>query len=121
MPDNHKQFVKWSGDRFRKWAASIGPSTETVVSGILEGFKVEQQGYRSCTAMLKLADTFTPQRLESACERALTITSRPTYKAIQTILKSGSDRFPDEAPPPSDSSEFGFVRGAEYYGQGGRS
>jgi len=66
-----------------------------------------------------MADTFTPQRLEAACAKALTYTPRPTYKAVQTILKSGQDKLPDEPTKPSNSTQHGFVRGAEYYTKGG--
>lgn len=48
MPPNHQQYVRWNGDRFRKWAEKIGSNTETVISAILGGYKVEQQGYKAC-------------------------------------------------------------------------
>jgi transposase len=119
MPPNHKLYIQWNGDRFRKWADSIGVNTSAVVSAILGGLKIEQQGYRSCMALLKLADTYTPQRLEIACAKALTYTPRPTYKAVQTILKSGQDKLPEEPIKPSASVQHGFVRGADYYAKGG--
>lgn len=122
MPESHQQYVKWDGERFRKWAAKIGTSTAAVVEAMLTGYKVEQQGYKSCMTLLKLADTYTPQRLESACAKALSYTSRPNYKSVQTILKSGQDRTPDSdaASSPSEASEFGFTRGADYYGRRGK-
>lgn len=79
---------------------------------------MEQQGYRACMALLKLSDQYSPQRLESACTMALDYTPQPSYKAIQTILKSGRDRIAAESNTPSDSAEFGFTRGADYYRQG---
>jgi len=48
MPPNHQKYQQWNGERFRKWASKIGPSTAAVVEGILTGYKVEQQGYRAC-------------------------------------------------------------------------
>jgi transposase len=30
MPQNHREYIKWNGDRFRKWAASIGRNTQTL-------------------------------------------------------------------------------------------
>ena len=45
-------------------------------------------------------------------------TPRPSYKAIQTILKSGRDK-PGETQLPSEPSKYGFTRGSEYY-KGGR-
>lgn len=118
MPPDHQQYLQWNGDRFRKWASKIGPSTACVVESILTRYKVEQQGYRACMALLKLGDHYSPQRLESACAMALDYTPQPNYKAIQTILKSGRDRIAAETPAASEPSEFGFTRGADYYQKG---
>jgi transposase len=118
MPPNHQQYVQWNGERFRKWAAKIGPQTALVVESILTGYKVEQQGYRACMALLKLSDSYTPERLEAACDKALFYTPRPSYKSIQTILKSGQDK-PPEPSNPAPTSKHGFTRGADYY-KGGR-
>ena len=120
MPPNHQQYVQWNGERFRKWAAKIGPNTAAVVEGILAGYKVEQQGYRACMALLKMSDTYSAERLEAACIKALRYTPRPAYKTIQTILKSGQDRISDEPATPPEPSLFGFTRGAEYYRKGGK-
>jgi len=115
MPPNHQQYVQYNGERFRNWAAKIGQSTATVVEAILTGHKVEQQGYRACMSLLKLSDQYSSERLESACAKALVYSPRPSYKAIQTILKSGQDKAPDES---AAHSKFGFTRGSDYYGRG---
>jgi transposase len=119
MPPNHQQYVQWNGERFRKWAEKIGHNTAAVVEGILTRYKVEQQGYRACMALLKLSDKYTPQRLESACEKALRYTPCPSYKSIQTILKSGIDRADQESAKLDAPIGYGFTRGAGYYGKGG--
>ena len=115
MPPKHKKYLQWDGDRFRNWAAKIGANTAAVVDAILNGLKVEQQGYRTCMALLKLSDKYTPQRLELACAKALSYTPRPSYKAIQTILQSGQDKLDHEPAASAESSAFGFTRGADYY------
>ena len=117
MPPNHQQYVQWNGDRFRNWAAKIGQQTARVVESILSGYKVEQQGYRTCMALLKLSDNYSADRLEAACDKALFYTPRPSYKAVQTILKSGQDR-PPESATAAVPSKHGFTRGANYYGGG---
>ena len=119
MPPNHQQYLQWDGDRFRSWAAKIGSSAATVVASILATYKVEQQGYRACMALLKMADKYTPERLEAACAKALFYTPRPSYKAVQTILKSGQDAAkPADEPPTPPLPDHGFTRGADYYGRG---
>lgn len=115
MPPDHQKYVKWDGDRFRRWAAKVGDHTLAVVCSILEQRKVEQQGYKACMALLKLADQYSSQRLEAACERALGYTQTPSFKNVQTILRTGQDKQKEEALPPTSSSEYGLTRGANYY------
>ena len=115
MPEKHQKYIQWNGERFRRWAEKIGVETQTVVSAILAGYKVEQQGYKACMGLLKLADKYTPERLENACRKALTFTPRPSLKNVQAILASGQDRT-EEQPAATSSSQYGFTRGAEYYG-----
>lgn len=116
MPPDHRKYIQWNGERFVKWAGKIGSNTETVVKSILAGCKVEQQGYKACLGLLKLADKYTPERLENACVRALTFSPRPSLKNIQAILQSGQDKVQEEQSPKQDtSSQYGFTRGAEYY------
>lgn len=119
MPANHQQYTQWNGERFLKWAAKIGVSTAVVIEALLTGHKVEQQGYKACMTLLKLADTYTQERLEAACSKALSYTPRPSYKSVQSILKAGQDKIQDStsAPSSSETSEFGFTRGAGYYGR----
>ncbi|MUV37158.1 hypothetical protein JNUCC1_00964 [Lentibacillus sp. JNUCC-1] len=58
------------------------------------------------------------ERVENACERALSYTPRPTLKSIQTILSTGQDKLMQEEQhdTKSTSSSYGFTRGAAYYG-----
>ena len=119
MPPNHQEYAKWNGDRFRNWAKSIGEGAETVVNAMLGMYRVEQQAYKGCMALLKLADEFTKARLEAACQKALSYTTQPGYKQIQYILKSGHDRPQLEESKPQISEEHIFVRGPNYYKGGG--
>jgi transposase len=120
MPENHKKFIQWNGNRFISWAQSVGAHTAACVQAILSSHKVEQQGYRSCMALLKLADKYGVVRLEAACAKALSYTPRPSFQSIKTILTTGQDRL--ETPPDTrevlPSSDHGFIRGADYYGRG---
>ena len=117
MPPNHQSYVRWNGDRFRDWAGKIGKNTLAVAEYLLTCYKVEQQGYKGCMALLKLSDRFSPQRLEAACAKCLGFSPRLGYKSIEAILKSGQDKLaeaPKAAAGPAPS-KFGFTRGANYY------
>jgi transposase len=116
MPEDHRRYTQWNAERFLSWAESIGENTTAVVKAILASRQVEQQSYKSCMALLKLGDKHSHTRLEAACKRALNYTPSPSFKSIQTILTTGQDKLADEPPAVDSSSEFGFTRGADYYG-----
>ena len=119
MPQSHKNYGEWNAKRFLSWAETIGEHTKTAIQAILTTHKIEQQGYRACIGVLKLADKYGVQRLESACKRALSYTPSPSYKNIDSILKSGSDKLTEsksEPAKPTDESHA-FIRGADYYGR----
>ena len=75
------------GDRFRKWAESIGPLVYKVIDQLLKSCKVEEQGYNACMSILKFADKYTPERLEKTCAKALSVITVPRYKDIKLILE----------------------------------
>ena len=118
MPDKHRHYTQWNAQRFIKWAGDIGPSTEQAVKTIIASRKVEEQSYKTCIALLKLADTYSLSRLEAACTKALSYTATPNFRSVRTILKTGSDRLKPDAgeTPHENGTAFAFTRGAAYYG-----
>lgn len=67
---------------------------------------------------MKLADKHGAKRLEAACQKALSYTPSPSYKNIDAILKSGSDKAITQKPVTKPVDEtHSFIRGAEYYGR----
>jgi hypothetical protein len=118
MPPAHQKYLEWNGDRFRGWADRIGPSTRAVVEHLLSSVPVEQQAYKTCNALLHLTDKHSADRLEAACAKAVSFTPRPSFKAVQSVLKSGSGRIraDDAVKPQAEMLRHGFIRGAKYYG-----
>ena len=112
MPVNHQAYNEWTGDRFKRWAEKIGPSTLKTIESILSSTDVEQQSYRSCRGLLKLAEKYSRAKLEATCERALTFSAKPSYKSVKTILTATADSLPE---PEEKPNEYGLTRGAEYY------
>ena len=114
MPADHREYFEWNGERFRKWAKSIGENTFQVVDAMLTSARVEQQAYRSCMGLLKTADKYSKVKFELACAKALKYTPTPSYKVIKNILATAKL---SEAgtPAASTSSKYGITRGADYY------
>jgi transposase len=115
MPEDHQKYLEWNGDRFRKWAEQIGPNTYKAVDAILTSRRVEQQAYRSCMGLLKLAEKYSSKRFEAACNRALSYTASPSYKSIKNILIVGQGTPQTESKQPETQESYGITRGAGYY------
>ena len=108
--------LEWNGDRFRKWAKQIGPIVYEIVDALLTSGRVEQQSYRSCMGLLKLAEKHSPQKLEAACMKVLSYSSSPNYKSIKNLLVTLKDDDIPKAREEKKSNSFGITRGARYYG-----
>jgi hypothetical protein len=115
MPPDHQKYITWSSEKFVEDAVKIGKNTLTVIQLFLTSEKVEQKSHKTCKSLLQLADKHTPERLEAACAKALSYTQRPTIKIIQAVSKSTNILAEDVKNEPSKATEYGFVRGAEYY------
>lgn len=116
MPESHRKYLAYSTELFLDWGENVGVSTLLVVKNFLYMHKVEQQGYKPCTSLMKLADKYSTERLEKACEKALRYTPGPSLKNITTILKNGQDKVPVVETKRSDkSSSYGITRGASYF------
>lgn len=119
MPQDHQKYLEWNGDRFREWAETIGINTYKVVDCILTSGRIEQQSYRACMGLLKLAERQTPQKLENACAKALKYSNSPSYKSIKNILsadKTVQPEFVRPAKTQDSEKQHGITRGAGYYG-----
>lgn len=92
MPVNHQLYSEWDSARFLKWASAIGTSTKEVVQKLFDSYRVEEQAYKGCLSLLKLADKYSAERLENACSLALIRIPSPRYKNIRLILEAGQEK-----------------------------
>lgn len=115
MPENHRKYLEWNSDRFCSWASTIGPFTEKVVAGILSTYVIEQQGYRACMGLIHLAEKYSSPALESACEKALTYSTRPTYNNVKSLLAVQSAKAAKAQRDNGKPNPHGLTRGAAYF------
>lgn len=117
MPKSHRAHLEWTPGRFLNWAISIGPFTRDLVQHLLTNRPHPEMGFRSCLGLLSLEKKFGKERLEAACQRALTLSS-PTRNSVLSILQQGLDSQP---LPESDDETAALplvhenLRGAAYY------
>lgn len=118
MPVHHRKHQEWSPERLISWGRRIGPSTQAMVTHLLEQKKLPEQAYRACLGLLNLAKRYSPERLEAACLRAEHIKARRLAN-IKSILESNMDQLPLPLSPDLASSTHTAnhqnVRGADYY------
>ena len=115
MPKAHQHYAEWTPQRVIHWAATSGPATAQVVETILASRPHPQQGFRSCLGIMRLGKSYSPERLEAACRRALTL-GACSYKSIESILKKGLDRQPlPQQPDGIASPSHPNIRGPHYY------
>ena len=102
MPPNHYHYSKelgtgWTPEYFTQWAQSISPETLYVIEKILCSNIVKQASFYACLGTLKLAKTYSKERLTKACSMAINA-GVYRYKFINNILKNNMDTKNFEAP-----------------------
>jgi hypothetical protein len=84
----------------RQQAETIGPATVEIVNQLLDHRPEDR--LRTAGRLLRLAERFSPERLEASCARALRFNDAG-YATIKRILEQGLDDelppTPEEAPP----------------------
>lgn len=117
MPKAHQKHLKWTPTRLISWAATVGPNAEKFATVLIESRPHPEQGYRSCLGLMRLTKTYTNDRVDAACARALAAGAR-SYRHVKSILKNGLDRVPlnpSEQEEEYKPVEHENVRGPEYY------
>jgi transposase len=115
MPKSHQAHLEWTPSRLIHWGETVGPATAEVIRTILASKPHPEMGYRACLGILRLAKTYSAERLEAASLRALHLQAC-SYSSLRSILKRSLDRQTTlelEAGKPGPRHEN--VRGAGYY------
>lgn len=114
MPKAHQKHAEWSPSRLIRWAGTIGPSTQAVVTYQLTHKPHPEQGYRACLGLLALVREYGPERLEAAATRAVAIGS-PTRHSVKSILERSLDQRSTSTPDDLSLPAHSNVRGPGYY------
>ena len=115
MPKSHQAHLQWTPSRLIHWGESVGTATAEVIRTILASKPHPEMGYRACLGILRLAKTYSQERLEAASQRALQLQAC-SYSSLRSILKRSLDRQTTlelESGKPGPRHEN--VRGAGYY------
>jgi transposase len=120
MPEEHKLYAEeWNPERFKKWAASIGPSCLVVIESILVSKPHPALTYRSCMGVLSYARSKGNTFLEEICKRACDTSRKPNYGQIKMLAKNAEKKAAAAKPIQVDEyqsiGDTGMVRGSDYY------
>jgi transposase len=93
----------------RQQAAKVGPNTATFVERLLSDKVVDK--LRGAQATLRLAEKYSPERLEAACRRALACEAI-AFNTLKTMLLRGLDQqpLPGELVPAEPQQRPLFAR-----------
>jgi transposase len=114
MPPDHRDYAKWSPERFIRWARSIGGNVAEIIKVVLKSRTHPEQAYKTCMGILNLVKEYEPDRLDKACEKALNF-GFYSYKRIKNILDRGLEQDLFTASTESAISLHENVRGNKYY------
>ncbi len=92
LPENHRHMrerLAWNPDHYLSKAEKYGPATREYFQRVMDSKLIIDQSYQACRGLMRLA-TLYPNRIESACARALR-GQRSNYMAIKNILDNNMD------------------------------
>jgi transposase len=115
MPASHRAHREWTPGKLIGWGERIGPACAALVRWQMEHRPHPEQGYRACLGLMRLNRQHGKERLEAACQLAMSI-GAPTYRSVNSILVSGLDRTAaPNSPARSSLPAHENVRGPDYY------
>lgn len=112
MPESHRAYFD-GAQSVRKWASTVGPSTQEMVDRIFRSQPFEVQGWRSAQGLRRLEQKYGETRLEAACAKAVRL-GATRYKPVERILRLNRDQQVEETET-EPTIEHENVRGAAYY------
>ncbi len=115
MPKSHRAHLEWTPSRLIHWASTVGVSTAEVVRTILESKPHPEMGYRACLGIMRLAKTYSNQRMEAASRRAIELQAC-SYSSLRSMLQRSLDQQSTlDIEPERTGPRHENLRGADYY------
>lgn len=113
MPSSHRRYAAWTPDRFRRWAAQIGPNTEGLIAAVLASRRHPEQGFRTCLGVLKLYRGVEPALAEAVSARAIEIGALNCKSVAVLLARKPAPAARDGAP--ATLFDHANLRGPGYY------
>jgi transposase len=115
MPSSHRRYAEWTPARMLRMAGQIGPATVALFEAIMKAKSHPEQGFRCCLGIIRLIDSYGPQRIEAAAKRANDIRAT-NLGSIKSILENGLDKaYAPSRVPDTPPIYHVNIRGRGYY------
>lgn len=114
MPKSHQRYGGMTPEMLVSRGARIGYHVAALIERVIRERPHPEQGYRSALGVLGLERRFGRDRLEAACERALTHNT-VRYASVQSILITGLDKASEPPAPMTPAPRHDNIRGPGYY------
>jgi transposase len=114
MPSSHQRYADWTPERIKRQAAEIGRNTAALVEIIMRERTHPEQGFRACMGITKLVKSYSSERVEAACERALQIGAR-SFTSVKSILKNNLETKRPKAATDVSAITHNNIRGPGYF------
>ena len=96
-------------------AGQIGPATVALFEAIMKAKPHPEQGFRSCLGIIRLVDSYGPQRIEAAVKRGNDIRAT-NLGSIKSILEKGLNKaYAPSKVPDTPPIHHVNIRGRNYY------
>ena len=119
MPDNHRKYLDHTPDQIKEWASSKGDSINDFVGYILNNH-AEKKALDILLSFKNLTKYYSDDLIEKACQTLITISQAPSLSVLKSILKRMKEKEKSKETgdlnESSTDSDYGFVRGAKYFG-----
>ncbi|MBI4846348.1 MAG: IS21 family transposase [Candidatus Omnitrophica bacterium] len=116
MPKSHQEYLEWTPSRIIEMAGKIGKSASTLVERIMGSRQYPELGYRSCLGIMRLSKTYSKERLEASCKRALSFGAY-SYKSVRSILEKNLDSHTAREVINQPIIKHENIRGSIYFNQ----
>lgn len=115
MPESHRQQSLWTEQRLISWSQGIGVNAHALISKIMSNkYRNKRQCERSALGILRLSHAYSEERLEAACQQALSIGTE-RYDSLQSLLKKRLESKSYQQEQDDTQLTHENLRGHEYY------
>jgi len=120
MPNEHRNYLEWTPARIKNWGEKIGENTKIMMKSIMEIKRHPEHGFRGCLGIIRMAKTYSPERVENACKIALSVKAY-SYRSIKSILAKKLDtvNVVEDNGRTGKAIEHRNIRGGDYYKNAG--